>query len=138
MATSNFDHIYSKFIEIGLLAFLNSHQHAKNPFNPSTHSWDTVNFRVIWPGWPHSFLTTPTPKVFDKLLIYVSLYQHVKNLFWRYGWLKNLQTDWLRTFWPITQGQKIFQIRDLCRNTVGNINFNYRTNSVKINDQIFQ
>ena len=26
----------------------------------------------------------------------------------------------------------------MCRNTENNINFNYRTNSVKINDQIFQ
>ena len=62
-----------------LLAFLNLHQHAKNQFIPSTHSWDTVNFRVLWPGWPHPSLTMPTPKFFDQLLIYVNLCQHVKN-----------------------------------------------------------
>ena len=33
---------------------------------------------------------------------------------------------------------KIFsQIWDLCRNTVNNINFHYRSNSVKLNDKIF-
>ena len=62
-----------------LLVFLNLHQHAKNQFIPSTHSWDTVNFRVLWPGWPHPSLTTPFPKFFDQLLIYVNLCQHVKN-----------------------------------------------------------
>ena len=62
-----------------VLVFLNLHQHAKNQFIPSTHSWDTVNFRVLWPGWPHQSLTMPTPKFFDQLLIYVNLYQHVKN-----------------------------------------------------------
>ena len=31
-------------------------------------------------GWPQSSLTTTTPKYFDQLLIYVNLYQHVKNL----------------------------------------------------------
>ena len=29
-------------------------------------------------------------------------------------------------------------LRNLCRNTANNINFHYRTNSVKINDKIFQ
>ena len=33
-----------------LLDFLNLHQHAKNQFIPSTHSWDTATFRVLWPG----------------------------------------------------------------------------------------
>ena len=61
-----------------LLAFLNLHQHTKNQFIPSTHSWDTVNFRVQWSGWPHPSLTMPTPKFFYQLLIYVNLCQHVK------------------------------------------------------------
>ena len=47
-----------------LLAFLNLHQHAKNQFIPSVYSKDTVNFRVLWPGWPHPSLTTPTRKNF--------------------------------------------------------------------------
>ena len=48
-----------------------------------------------------------------------------------------LHSDWLRTFWPMSQEQKFSQIWDFCRNTA-NINFHYRSNSVKINDQIFQ
>ena len=44
--------------------------------------------------------------------------------------------DWLRTFWPKSQELKFSQIRDLCRNTANNINFHYRTTSVKCNDQI--
>ena len=48
--------------------------------------------------------------------------------------LKILQSDWLRAFWPIPQKQN-FPKYGIC---VGNnINFHYRTNSVKINDQIF-
>ena len=53
-------------------------------------------------------------------------------------WLikKIIQSDWLGTFWPISQEQNLSQIWDLCRNTV-NINFHYITNSVKINAKFF-
>ena len=34
----------------------------KNQFIPSIHSWDTVNFRVLSPDWPHPFLTIPAKK----------------------------------------------------------------------------
>ena len=37
----------------------------------------------------------------------------------------------------MSQEQPFSQIWDLCRNTTNNISFHYRTNSVKINDQIF-
>ena len=55
-------------------------------------------------------------------------------------WLvkKTLQSDWLRTFWPISLVQNFYQIWNLCSNTANNIGFPYRKNSVKINDQIFQ
>ena len=36
-------------------------------------------FKSPWPDWPQPFLTMSTQKVFDQLLIYVSLYQHAKN-----------------------------------------------------------
>ena len=49
-----------------------------------------------------------------------------------------MQSDWLRTFWPISQEQKFYQIWDLCGSTAHNINVHYRSTSVKINDQIFQ
>ena len=72
-----------------------------------------------------------TQKNFDQLLIYVNLYQYVKNqaislihsgdmIDW-----KILQSDWLRTFWPKSQKSFFFQIRDLCRNTANNINFHF-------------
>ena len=48
-----------------------------------------------------------------------------------------MQFDWLRVFWSTSQKQDFFQIKDLCRNTVNNKQIHYRTNSVKINDQIF-
>ena len=49
-----------------------------------------------------------------------------------------MQSDWLRTFWHISQEPEFSQIWNLCRNTANKINFNYRTNSVKINDKGFQ
>ena len=51
---------------------------------------------------------------------------------------KILHTDWLRTFWPISQEQKFSPMWDLCWKAANNISFHYRANSVKINDQIFQ
>ena len=60
------------------------------------------------------------------------------NSFWRYGWLKMLQSDWMIIFWPISQELEFSQIWDFCRNKANNIHFHYRTNSVKINGNIFQ
>ena len=137
IATPIFDHIHPKIIEITFRfpQFLL----AKNQFIPSTFPWDTVNFRVLWPDWPHQFLTTPTPKFFDQLLLYVNLYQHLKNqaILLMVDW-KTQQSDWLRTFWPISQEQKFSQKWDLCSNTAKYINFHYRTNPVKFNDKVFQ
>ena len=53
----------------------------------------------------------------------------------RCDWI--LQSDWLKTFLPISKEQTFSQMWDLCRNTANNINFHYRTNTVKINDQFF-
>ena len=47
---------------------------------------------------------------------------------------KILHSDWLRAFWPVSQEQDFCQIWDLCRNKAYDINFHYRTYSVKIND----
>ena len=86
----------------------------------------------------------PTQKCFDQLLVYVNLHQHAKNTaisLISSGDMvdkKILQSDWLTTFWPISQEQKFSQVWDLCRNTANDIYFNCRTNSVNINDQIFQ
>ena len=110
---------------------------------PASYSWDTFNLRFPWSDWPHLFLIVATPKFFDKILIYVNLYQYAKNqaVSISFGDMvdqKILQSDWLRTFCPISQEHKFSQIWDLCRNTGNNMNFHYRSNSVKINDQIFE
>ena len=51
---------------------------------------------------------------------------------------KILQSDCLRTFWPISQEQKFSQTGNLEIGNTVNIYFHYRTISVNINDQIFQ
>ena len=50
--------------------------------------------------------------------------------------LKIVQSDWPRAFWTISQEEGFSQYR-ICVGTQQIINFHYRTNSVKINDQIF-
>ena len=82
-------------------------------------------------------------KNLNQLLIFVNLYQRTKNeaissiCSSRIVFLKILQSDWLRAFWPISQEQDISQIRDLCRNTANNRSLHDRENTVKINDQNF-
>ena len=49
--------------------------------------------------------------------------------------LKTLQSDWLRAFWPISQEQDFSQYR-ICAETANNMDFHYRSKSVKINDKI--
>ena len=72
----------------------------------------------------------------------MNLYQHAKNkaitLIHSGDMvdLKILQSDWLRIIWSISQEPNVSQI--FVQNSANNINLNYRTNSVKINDQIFQ
>ena len=102
-----------------------------------------VSFKVGRPDWPHSFLTIPHQKLFNQLLIFVNLYQHIENqavsLIHSEEMLdlKILQSQWLLAFWPIFQEQNFSQREDLYRNTVNNKNFHYKTNSEKINDQNF-
>ena len=60
---------------------------------------------------------------------------HRKNLCWS---LFNKVGPYLRNILAYISGTKIFQIWDLWRNTANNINFHYRTNSVTVDDKIFQ
>ena len=70
-----------------------------------------------------------THEVFDQLLIFMNLYQHIKNKAILYVCyrdmvdLKILQFDWPRAFWPRSQELGFSQIIMLCRNTANNINF---------------
>ena len=52
--------------------------------------------------------------------------------------LKILQSDWSRTFWPISQEPNFSQVWDFYKNIANIIKFLYRPNSEKRNDQIFQ
>ena len=48
-----------------------------------------------------------------------------------------MQSGRLRAFWPISQEKDFFQIKDLRQNTANNKHFHYKTNSVKIHEQMF-
>ena len=82
-------------------------------------------------------------KFFVQFFIFVNLYQHSKNeavsliYFGEMVVLEILQSDWLGELWSVYQEQDFSKTQDLCRNTANNMNFHYRTNAVKINDQIF-
>ena len=88
------------------------------------------------PTIPCPFLTIPTQKYFDQLLVYVNLNQYAKNQATSFicsGDMvekKILQSDWLRKFCPVSQEPKCSQIWDWCRKTANNIYFHYRTYSV--------
>ena len=90
---------------------------------PASYSWDPFNLRFPWSDWPHLFLIVATPKFFDKILIYVNLYQYAKNqaVSISFGDMvdqKILQSDWLRTFCPISQEHKTnFPIYRICAGT---------------------
>ena len=73
-----FDHAHQKIIGANF-SFPEFAPALKNLLAPSVHSGDTVNFGVLQSDWPHPFLTIPTQKFFNQLLIYVNLYQHAKN-----------------------------------------------------------
>ena len=60
------------------------------------------------------------------------------ELFWRCDLKQSCNLIGWEHFSLYLRNQNFSQIWDLCRNTVNNINFHYRTNSIKINDNIFQ
>ena len=84
-----------------------------------------------------TIFTTTTPIFFNQLLISMNMYQHAKNqalLLFCSRDIVNLKTLQSRTFWPISQKLDFSKVL----NTKNNINFLYRPNLEKINDQIFQ
>ena len=48
-----------------------------------------------------------------------------------------MQSDWLRTFWSISQEQRFSQIWDLCRNTVNNAGFHIEQIQWKLMPKFF-
>ena len=143
MTTPIFDQAHLKIIEITF-----SFPEFTKACKKSVHSINSF----LWYSQfysPVTRLATPIsdhaqPKIFwsiFNLCEFVSTWKksgYFIDLFWRYGDLKILQSDWLRTFWLVSQEPEFSQIWDLCRNTASNRNFHYRTNIVKINGNIFQ
>ena len=114
----------------------------KNQLVSSVLSWDTVNFRVQRPDWPHSFLTMPHQKLFNQLLIFVNLYNIPKmRLFHQSAQEKcpieksHSLNGW-EHFSLYLWNNFFFQIEDLYSDTANNINIHYRGNLGKINDQM--
>ena len=99
-------------------------------FHPFILDWDTVNFRVQWPDWPHPFLTILNQKIFDQFFNLCEFVSTCKkpgyfiDLFWKYDWLNLIGWE---NFGPYLKNKKFSQIWDLCRNTAKNIYFHYRT-----------
>ena len=64
----------------------------------------------------------PCQKIFNQLLIFVTLYQHAKNeavssiCSAEIVDLKVLRSDWLRIFWPLSRN-KIFPKYRICAGT---------------------
>ena len=101
------------------------------PIFDQTYSKHLLNFKFN--------LHTPT-----QLSIFMNLYQYTKNLTASsicsrdFVDLKIPQSDCPGAFWPMSKEPDFSQIWALCSNTANNINFFFRPNSEKINDQIFQ
>ena len=100
---------------------------------PILESHDQTGHTHFWPHPPKIFWSTLN------LCKFVSTCKksgYFINLLWRYGWLKNSAIWLAENILVHISGTKFFQNMGLCRNTANNINFHYRTNSVKINDKI--
>ena len=75
-------------------------------FIPSIHSWDTVNFRILWPDWSQLFFNHAYPKMFWSIFNSCEFVSTCKKS--SYFKIcsgdtvkKILQSDWLRTFSPL-------------------------------------
>ena len=115
----------------------------KKPVHSINSFWNAVNFRILWPDWSQPFVTIPTLEYFAQFLISVNLYQHEKKLFhWfvlEIGLVKINPAVWLAENILVHISRTKFSLNmEFVQNTANNINFHYRTNLVKIKDQIFQ
>ena len=82
------------------------------------------------------------PNIFNKLLIWMNLYQYKKNqaissFCSRYIFdLKILQYYWPRAFWHKSEEPDFTQIWNLCNNIAYSVNFHYRPHSERSNDEM--
>ena len=108
------------------------------------HSWDAVDFRVLWPEQPQQFLTTPTPNILQSTFNFLEfasacINQAIssfcsKDIFN----LKILWSDWPRALYPISQQTDFSRLWNFRRNMVDNKNFHWRpTFSINSENPIF-
>ena len=80
----------------------------------------------------------------NQLLSFLNVYLHAEN---QANWpfrsrdiavLRILQSDWLRTFWPISPEPEFSQIWGLCSLFANHKSFHFRLNAKKVNDKILQ
>ena len=78
-------------------------------FIPSAHFWERVNFRILWPDCPHTFLTMPTQKNFwsaiymQNINLFHLFILHIVNFTvlspdWPHLFLTKLTQKFLKTF----------------------------------------
>ena len=103
-----YDHHHPKIIKVifGSLKFLSTHQKSVYFINSS------MRYSQF-----QSPETTPNPIFFNQLLISINLYQHVKKQTFSSFCSRNvidLQFDWLRAFWLISQEQDFPEKYGIC------------------------
>ena len=131
MAMPNFDHIHQKIIEItfSFPEFAPACKKLVHSIN-SFLRYSLTRLATLISDHAHSQIFWLT----FNLCEFVSTYEksgYFIDLFWRYGWLKNPAIWLAENILAHISGTKSSQIWDLCRNTEVNINFHYRSNSVK-------
>lgn len=96
----------------------------KIKFDPSVHSWDTVNFRAAWTGWPHLFLNIPTPIFLINVWFVLTCTKsdYFIDFFCDVADQKILQSNWMRTFGPYLRNKSFPKYGIFCRNMANNIN----------------
>ena len=130
---SFFEHTHPKIIKV---TFLGLHHYAKKKFTlyileikSILGSCDQTCHTHFWPCPFKKIDSCEFASTCKKSCYFI-------DLFWKHGWLKS-PAIWLAEN-ILTILKSFSQILYLCRNTANNTHFHYRTNSIKINDQIFQ
>ena len=143
-----------------LLIFVNLYQHAKNEAVSLICNGEIIDLKILKSDGLKAFWSISLEQDFSRMpdlgksiannINFDYRTNSVKNQwpnyffkfkilnFWRYGWLNNPAMWLAENILADISGTKISQVWDLYRNTANNIYFQYRTNSAKIKDYIFQ